>query len=262
MTAPEKLNRGLVMSILLHVGLAAVVLFAPGLFPLQGGENWGGASAGEGMNVKIVSGGVSGMALPAPEVLTENVPANESKGLYKSEPEPKPAPPVEPNKAEPIPEKKALVLKKSTPTPRNEKPSKSPPPPTPSNAVPYGQGGNPNVGYGQFSTQSGPVGAGFGDGAFGTRYGEYVQAMIRRISQNWLKGLVDSRITRAPRVFVTFDIARDGKVSNVAVQQSSGIPSLDNSAMRAVYASNPLQPLPRDYAGSTVNVQFYFEYVK
>ena len=86
--------------------------------------------------------------------------------------------------------------------------------------------------------------------------------MVRRISQNWLKGLVDNRITHAPRVYVSFDVGRDGKISNVSVQQSSNIPSLDNSAMRAIYASNPLQPLPRDYSGSTVNVKFYFEYIK
>jgi protein TonB len=212
------------------------------------------------MNVKIVSGGVSGIALPSPPVTTENAAANESKGFYKSEPSP--APPPEPENAVKIPEKAAPVPKKTAAAPKNAPAPKTPPPPPPTNAVPYGQGGNPNVGYGQFSTQSGPVGAGFGDGAFGNKYGEYVQGMIRRISQNWLKGLVDSHITRAPKVFISFVVGRDGKISNVSVQQSSGIPSLDNSAMRAVYASNPLQPLPRDYSGSTVNVSFYFEYIK
>jgi|SRR5579884_2191982 len=260
MTAPEKLNNWVITSIVLHCGLAAMVLFAPNLLSFQASESWGSANAGEGMNVKIVSGGASGMALPSPEVTAEN-PANESKGFYKSEPAPEPEP--APEKAEPIPEKKAPVLKKSPPAPRTPPaPKKSALEPPPSNAVPYGQGGNPNVGYGAFSSQSGPIGAGFGDGAFGNKYGEYVQGMVRRISQNWLKGLVDSRITHAPKVFITFDISRDGKISNISIKQSSGIPSLDNSAMRAIYASNPLQPLPRDYSGSTVNVTFYFEYTK
>ena len=258
MTAPEKLNRWLVMSVVLHGGFAAVILFAPSLFPFQG-DSWGSAASGEAMNVHIVSGGVSGMALPAPEVTTENAPANESKGFYQSEPTP--TPPAEPEKAEPIPEKTAPVIKKSVPAPKTERVVK-PPAPAPDNAIPFGHGGNPNVGYGQFSTQSGPVGGTVGDAAFGSKYSEYVNGMTRRISQNWLKGLVDSRITSAPRVFVAFDIGRDGKVSNISVQQSSGIPSLDNSAMRAIYASNPLQPLPRDYSGSSVHVSFYFEYIK
>jgi protein TonB len=59
---------------------------------------------------------------------------------------------------------------------------------------------------------------------------------------------------------MTFDIARDGTVSNVAVKQSSGIPSLDRSAQRAIMASSPLPPLPTDYRGSSINVLFYFEY--
>src|SRR5215471_6625143 len=158
MTAPEKLNRWLVMSVVLHCGFAVVVLFGPSLFPFQGNESWGSANPGEGMNVNIVSGGVSGMALPSPEVTTENAAANESKGFYKSEPSP--APPPEPEKAEPlpIPDKKMPVLKKAPPAPKAAPPAKSavPTPPPPTNAVPFGQGGNPNVGFGQFSTQSGP----------------------------------------------------------------------------------------------------------
>jgi len=258
MTAPEKLNRWLVMSVLLHVGLAAVVLFAPSLFPFLGSENWGSASSGEGMSVNIVSN-LSGIALPSPEVTTENAAANESKGFYKSEPAP--TPPPTPDKAEPISEKNAPKPKKEGKAAVKAPEAKAKTPAPPENAVPYGLGGNPNAAYGQFATQNGGI-AGFGDGAFGTKHSAYVQAMVRKISQNWLKGLVDFRITRAPRVYVSFDIARDGSISNVAVKQSSGIPSLDNSAMRAIYASNPMLPLPSDYSGSTVNVNFYFEYVK
>jgi TonB family protein len=126
--------------------------------------------------------------------------------------------------------------------------------------VPYGQGGRPALAYGQFSTGAGEAGIGFGDAAFGDRYGTYVNAITRAISGNWLRSMVDSRIQRAPRVYLTFNIGRDGTISGVEVQQSSGVPSLDRSAQRAVLASNPLPPLPADYRGSTVNVIFYFEY--
>ena len=97
-----------------------------------------------------------------------------------------------------------------------------------------GQGGRPALAYGQFSTGAGAAGIGFGDATFGNRYGWYVDAMTRAISQNWLKSLVDSRVGRAPRVYLNFDIGRNGKISNLGVQQSSGIPSLDRSAQRAV----------------------------
>ena len=76
-----------------------------------------------------------------------------------------------------------------------------------------------------------------GDGTFGNQYGWYVDAITRRISQNWLKSLVDTNVRSAPRVYMSFDIARNGAVSNIEVKQPSGIPSLDRSAMRALYAA-------------------------
>ena len=114
--------------------------------------------------------------------------------------------------------------------------------------------------YGQFSTGAGEAGIGFGDAAFGDRYASYVNAITRAISNNWLKSMVASNIQKAPRVYMTFDVTRDGAISNIGVQQSSGIPSLDRSADRAVRASSPLPPLPADYRGSSINVVFYFEY--
>jgi TonB family protein len=211
--------------------------------------------------VKVV-GNVSGVPLPAPPVVQENAPANDSPGLYKSEPAPKTPPPPPDKTAELIPDKTA----KAPPAPKAQpKPSapKSAPlveaPPT--NAVPSGLG-RPSMNYGAFSTGAGQAGAVFGDSAFGDRFGTYVEAMQRRISQNWLKSLVDSRVASAPRVYLEFEIARDGTINNVEVQQSSGIPSLDRSAQRAILASNPLAPLPADYRGGSVKVRFYFEYSK
>ena len=64
----------------------------------------------------------------------------------------------------------------------------------------------------------------------------------------------------APRVYLTFEILRDGTVTNVQITQSSGIPEVDRSALRAILASNPLPALPPDYSGGSVNVQFYFDF--
>ena len=254
----EKIDRFVVASIMLHAGLFTLVLFSPKLFPNMG-PNWGGPTGGADAGIRVkIAGADSGIALPRPEVVNETAPANPSPGLYKSEPA---APPVPDKKAEPIPEK-------SAPTKKNLAPKAAPPAPKaptaapeqPSNAVPYGEGGRPAMSYGQFPTGAGQGGISFGDAAFGDRYGAYVNSITRAVSNNWLKSMVDARIQRAPRVYVTFDISRDGTVSNVNVQQSSGIPSLDRSAQRAVLASNPLPTLPADYRGSSVNVIFYFEY--
>jgi len=255
----DRIDRGILASVLLHGALFSVVILSPKLFP-SFSPNWGSATGGAGaISVKVV-GNLSGVPLPTPEVVTENAPANESPAFYKAEPTPAPPPD---KTAEPIPDIKAPV--KATKTPKPERPapaapkSATPPDATPSNAIPAGPG-RPAMAYGQFSTGAGEAGIGFGDAAFGDRYSTYVEAIRRAISNNWLKSLVDSRIQKAPRVYLTFDISRDGSISSVDVQQPSGIPSLDRSAQRAVYASSPLPPLPADYRGSKVNVVFYFEY--
>jgi len=287
----ERFDRWLYTSLLLHGALFMVVIFSPTLFPMRADTNWGSATgATGGINVKIV-GKISGVPLPSPAVVREGAAANESPGFYKSEEAPPPPPPdkVEPipetkapvktpppppdKAAEPIPEAKAPVKKpppppKPTPAPpKTPRPAPAPkaapePPDTPPNAVPFGQGGKPALAYGQFSTGAGAAGIGFGDGTFGNRYGWYVEAITRRISQNWLQSLVDNRIRTAPRVYLSFDIARNGAVSNVEIRQPSGIPTLDRSAMRAILASNPLTPLPADYRGPSVSVSFYFEYTR
>jgi protein TonB len=255
----ERFDRSVIASVFLHVGLAALVLFSSKLFPSTG-LNWGSkdASPASGINVKI-AGSVSGIALPTPEVVTETAPANDNPGLYKSkEPEPAPEPT---KKAVEIPDPKVLKTpqpKKAAPPAPSAAKSTPPPPEIPTNAVPGGEG-KPSMSYGDFSTGAGGAGLQFGDAAFGDRFGTYVNTLKRTISNNWLKSMVDARVQKAPRVYVTFDIERDGTVTNVGVQQSSGIPSLDRSAQRAVQVSS-LPPLPSEYRGSKVNVIFYFEY--
>jgi TonB family protein len=71
---------------------------------------------------------------------------------------------------------------------------------------------------------------------------------------------VDPSLTWAPRVSVTFDIQRDGTITNVQLLQSSNNRSLDTSALRAVQSASPLLPLPAAYSGSRVSVEFYFDY--
>jgi protein TonB len=82
----------------------------------------------------------------------------------------------------------------------------------------------------------------------------------RKVTENWLKYEVDPRITEGNRVYLTFDIARDGHPANVEIEQSSGVPSLDLSAMRAIQRIDTFGALPPDYPGSKVSVEFWFDY--
>ena len=71
---------------------------------------------------------------------------------------------------------------------------------------------------------------------------------------------VDPGITSARRAYLTFDILRSGQPANIQVTQSSGIPSLDQSALRALRRIDTFGPLPADYSGSKVSVEFWFDY--
>ena len=84
--------------------------------------------------------------------------------------------------------------------------------------------------------------------------------MQQKVSENWLKYEIDPRISDAQRVYLTFDITRGGQPANVEVEQSSGVPSLDQSAVRAIQRIDTFGPLPSDYSGSKVSVEFWFDF--
>jgi protein TonB len=46
----------------------------------------------------------------------------------------------------------------------------------------------------------------------------------------------------------------------VQIEQSSGVPSLDQSAVRALQRIDTFGPLPAGYSGSKVSVEFWFDY--
>ena len=223
----------------------------------QRGENWGGAGGEGSINVNLV-GNIPAIPLPKPDVVTANRVVDETKGLYKSEPPPK------------LPdESNALYLPKfdkTKPPKVVSKPSRvlENPTPPPPNAIPYGNGGAPQVPYSSFMmTKTTPGGLGISGttgGAFGTQFPWYVEAVQRRVSSNWLQATVDPTISWAPRCVVTFEILRDGTVTNIQITQSSGNQTVDDSAVRAVRSSNPLDQLPAGYRGTYVNVEFWFDF--
>ncbi len=67
-------------------------------------------------------------------------------------------------------------------------------------------------------------------------------------------------VQSAARVCLSFDISRAGEPSNIHVVKSSGSPSVDLSALRAVKRVSNFAPLPDDYARDTVSVLFWFDY--
>jgi len=240
-------------SLILHGALVTVMVVSS--FISYQRDSWGGP--GGAITVGIV-GSVPGVPMPRPEVETASRVVDESKGLYKSEPAPKVQPPPD---ATPIPK-----FEKNKPPKYVTRPSKvlENPARPPENAVPYGGGGAPTVPYASFTLGAGTQGGlgfnGTSGGDFGAKYSWYVEAVQRRVSGNWLQSTVDSTIQFAPRVVATFDILRNGSVTNAQILKSSGNASVDRSALRAILQSSPLQALPNDYSGSKVSVEFWFDF--
>ncbi len=252
----DRLQMFVVISIILHAALMAFAVLSGYLG--HSGENWGGP--GGSVTVGLV-GNVPALPLPRPEVSSPSRVVDESKGLYKSEPPPKiePAP-----DATPLPRFAKEKPPKYITRPSKVLENKTPPPP---NAVPYGGGGTPQIpvssfAIGQGQTQAGMSFAGNGAGDFGSRFAWYVQAVQQRISRSWLQSSIDPSLGSAPRVVVSFTILRNGTITNVQVTRSSNNYSVDNSALRAVRDSSPLNPLPPAYGGSSVNCDFWFDYTR
>lgn len=229
-----------------------IILYAT-FIPGFHGQGWGAGGGGEAMGATLVSS----VPLPANPQQTQSVLATESKGLSQSQPKPQEKEP----EAIPIPDKNTKLKNKPALTATARKPE---PEPQQSNQIPYGEGGPVSGPYAMFNAGGAKGGFGFtgGGGDFGSRFSWYVQAVQRKVSENWLRYEVDPGIREANRVYVTFDIGRDGHPSHVVVEQSSGVPSLDISATRAVQRIDTFGPLPPEYSGSKVSVEFWFDYRK
>ena len=251
----ERWGRNLTWSLGLHLAVVGSILLYAVVVPASHGAGWGAGGGGDAMGVTLVST----VPLPANPVQTQNVLANDSKGLTQSQPKPVEKA-LEPD-AIAIPDK----ISKTKPVPKNSA-TKEKPKPEPveeaDNVVPFGQGGPVSGPYGTFTAPGAKGGFGFtgGGGDFGSRYAWYVHVVQQKVSENWLKYEVDPRIATAQRVYITFDVLRDGRPANVQVEQTSGVPSLDQSAVRAIQRIDTFGPLPSDYAANKVSVEFWFDY--
>ena len=124
-------------------------------------------------------------------------------------------------------------------------------------------GGGSNSPLARGSSGSGNVGnPGGGGGAPGIDalrepdFGPYMRELQRRIKLNWdpPKG------NESKRVVLLFKIAKDGRLLSCRVHKSSGLPSADQAALKAVELTAPFRPLPADFRGQSIDIQFTFDY--
>lgn len=199
--------------------------------------------------VRLLSAGSLRAPAPAPVQVAEPAPPPEA-------PEPKiEKPPVE---EAPRPSKNAVLLpakadkKKPTPAPVS-RPGRATEP-----AVSLPSASDEPTG----TATSGPAGAG-GTAGIGSlkldqadfKYPVYIERMVGIIGMNWFKPA--QTVQTSP--VVHFEIQRDGTITDPRIVTSSGLPFVDRAALRAIFASSPLPPLPAEYGGPRLGIQVVFE---
>ncbi len=124
-----------------------------------------------------------------------------------------------------------------------------------------GTGSGTGSGYGRGTGSGGgnPGGGGGRPGIDAVRepdFGPYMRELQRRIKMNWdpPKG------NESKRVVLLFKIAKDGRLLSCSVFKSSGLQNADKAALNAVHLAAPFRPLPPEYKGQSIDIQFTFDY--
>ncbi|HEB36715.1 MAG TPA: TonB C-terminal domain-containing protein [Candidatus Aminicenantes bacterium] len=151
-------------------------------------------------------------------------------------------------------EKKAVIQKQSTGTKAPEAGS----------VKEKGTGPGSGIRLGGGSGSSSDTGSAFSSqiGLSNFPFTYYLQLIIDRVSNNWFTSLVDPGISGSFQVTVHFKIYKNGQISELKIEESSGIKSLDLSALRAIQTSASFPPLPGAYEDEYLGIYLIFEHSK
>jgi protein TonB len=253
----EPLGSPMAKSFGLHL---LIVVMAVGYTLLAGrfhGTEWGDNKAPGAIQATLVS---SAPAIPLPQDTppTPNV-------LATDQPSPAPAAP-QPKEVQ-IPPPDAIPIPVKAPPKVKLKEEKKPTPPAPKHAQPqdvqhrarYGEAPATQLQHSLAQNQGKTNPINITGGGEGFNFPYYVGIIQRKVQQAWYVYEV-SGTPAGSKASVTFSIARDGTPSNIRISQSSGSPTLDSSAVRAVQRIESFGPLPPGYSKSSVSVEYTFTY--
>lgn len=97
----------------------------------------------------------------------------------------------------------------------------------------------------------------------GVDFGPYLIRLVREVRRNWYAVIPESaRWGEQGKVVIIFTIEKDGSVrqGQPVVVQSSGRSHLDRPAVASIRASQPFPPLPAEFTGPHIVLQFTFLY--
>ena len=261
-------RKPILLSAAAHVILLLFFTFGAAFFPqgevLKLGMGPGGGQ-GDFMSVGLAAdiGGGAGMykspITPRPEAAP---PQEETRKKSAPEPEPAPEQPVfEQQTSKKITTPPPAEKKREPAAPRlnrNEQAEAARPGQIPRKSDPgkgpAGGGGGSGGGFG--GGQGVSIGSGTGEGNVNSWY---IRQVEQRVGQNWLQTSLGD-ITNQVQAVASFVVTSSGRITDIEIEKGSGIRSVDLAVMRAIQASNPLQPLPGEFRGKSVRFQAIFEY--
>jgi TonB family protein len=95
----------------------------------------------------------------------------------------------------------------------------------------------------------------------GVDFRPYLMQILSAVRRNWWAVMPEAaRLGRRGRVTIQFAVARDGSVPKLRITGNSGTDALDRAAVAGISASNPFPPLPREFKGDQIRLQFNFAY--
>lgn len=84
----------------------------------------------------------------------------------------------------------------------------------------------------------------------------YMNRLNNKIKSNW-NPKID---TVSKETILRFTIDKEGNITKYNVYKSSGNKKADEKAIEALQKSCPFEPLPKEFKGTNINVQFTFDY--
>jgi TonB family protein len=247
MQRPDGMSRMAAVSVAAHVVLGLVLLVVmPSLSSVQREpETIMQISLGDAPGPR--NGGMTSMsrrpvqAPPQPEPIRRmpvTPPAAKAPEMAIPTPKARPVPP-KPVVREAPPEAKA-----QTPPARGEEPR-------PGNAM--AETGARGAGFAGLTTGGGGTSGYLDVGNFCCP--EYLTTMLQLIQRNW-----NSKQSVDGQTQVRFTVQRDGRITDVAVEQPSGYFALDQTAQRALLLTRQLPPLPSQFTEPQLTVHLVFRY--
>jgi TonB family protein len=97
----------------------------------------------------------------------------------------------------------------------------------------------------------------------GVDFGPYLSRLKETVQKHWYSLMPESAMPpqmKSGKTIIKFAVMRDGKVTNVKIEQASGDVALDRAAYGALVYSSPLAELPASFAGDSLLIRASFLY--